>query len=145
MQNWYNYMREPILQGTLPLPLDPETPLQQISVDDIGAFAAMAFQDPAKWVGRTEELASEELTMLGVAGLFTRVLGRPIRYVQVPWHQFHENAGEEMTKMYRWFNDVGYHLDINGLRRQYPNLSTLEKVLRRQDWTGAESSLRKVA
>ena len=145
MQNWYSYMREPILSGTLPLPLNPQTPLQQISVDDIGAFAALAFQNPSKWHGRTIELAGEELTMLQVAELLTRTLGRPVKYVQVPWEQFRQNAGEEMTKMYRWFNDVGYHVDMTGLRKEYPNLATLEKVLSQQDWTAGESAARKAA
>ena len=145
MQNWYSYTREPILNGTLPLPLNPQTPLQQISVDDIGAFAALAFQNPSKWHGRTVELAGEELTMLRVAELLTRVVGRPVRYVQVPWEQFRQSAGEEMTRMYRWFNDIGYHVNITALRKEYPNLSTLEKVLSQQDWAGGETAVRKAA
>jgi uncharacterized protein YbjT (DUF2867 family) len=145
MQNWYNYMREPILHGTLPLPLNPQTPLQQISVDDIGAFAALAFQNPSKWHGRTVELAGEELTMLRVSELLTRAVRRPVRYVQVPWEQFRENAGEEMTKMYRWFEDVGYHVDIAALRKEHPQLATLERVLRQQDWAAGESAARKAA
>ncbi len=145
MQNWNGYLREPILQGTLPLPLNPQTSLQQISVDDIGAFAVMAFQAPAKWSGRTLELAGEELTVQSVADLFTRVLGRRVNYVQVPWDQFRQQAGEEMTRMYRWFNDVGYHVDIAAVRREYPNLTTLQEVLRGQKWAEAESTLRKAA
>jgi uncharacterized protein YbjT (DUF2867 family) len=42
MQNW-EMMREPILGGTLPQPLDPDKPFQMIDADDIGVFAAMAF------------------------------------------------------------------------------------------------------
>ena len=145
MQNWYSYMREPILNGTLPLPLNPQTPLQQISVDDIGAFAALAFQNPSRWHGRTIELAGDELTMLRVAELLTRTLGRPVKYVQVPWDQFRQDAGEEMTKMYRWFNDVGYHVNISALRKEHPNLATLEKVLSQQDWTAAEARAQKAA
>ena len=103
MQNWYNYMREPILHGTLPLPLSPEKTLQQISVDDIGAFAALAFQNPSRWHGRTIELAGEEPTLSRVAELLTRAVGHTVKYVQVPWEQFQQSAGEEMTKMYRWF------------------------------------------
>ncbi len=145
MQNWYNYMREPILHGTLPLPLTPQTTLQQISVEDIGAFAVTAFQNPSKWHNRAIELAAEELTMLRVAELLTRAVGRPVKYVQVPWDQFRQNAGEEMTRMYRWFNDVGYHVDITALRREHPNLATLEKVLSQQDWKAAEAATRKAA
>lgn len=145
MQNWFSYTREPILNGTLPLPLNPQTPLQQVSVQDIGAFAVLAFQNPPTWQGRTVELAGEELTMLRVAELLTRAVGRPVRYVQVPWDQFRQNAGEEMTKMYRWFNDIGYHVDIPALRKEHPNLATLEKVLSQQDWAHAEIAARKAA
>ena len=145
MQNWFSFMREPILNGTLPLPLNPQTRLQQISTEDIGAFAAMAFEHPSKWTGRTIELAGEELTMLRTAELLTRALGRNVKYVQVPWDQFRQSAGDEMAKMYRWFNDVGYHVDIAALRREYPNLSTLEKVLAQQDWANAAAATRKAA
>ena len=145
MQNWYTYAREPILSGTLTLPLNPQTSLQQISVGDIGAFAVMAFQNPSKWAGRTIELAGEELTMQRVAETLSRVLGRSVKYVQVPWDQFRQNAGEEMTKMYRWFQDVGYHVDIAALRKEHPSLATLEQVLRRQDWTTAATAARKAA
>jgi nucleoside-diphosphate-sugar epimerase len=127
------------------LPWNPQTPLQQISVDDIGAFAALALQNPSKWRGRTIELAGEELTMLRVAELLTRTLGRPVKYIQVSWDQFQQNAGEEMTKMYRWFNDVGYHVDMAGLRKEYPNLATLEKVLSQQNWTAGEARAQKAA
>ena len=145
MQNWYGFLRDPILNGTLPLPLNPQTSLQQISVADIGAFAALAFRNPSMWAGRTVELAGDQLTMLKVAETLSRVLGRTVRYVQVPWEQFQQSAGEEMTKMYRWFNDVGYHVDIATLRKEYPNLSTLEKVLREQDWAPAASAAKRAA
>ena len=145
MQNWYSFMREPILNGTLPLPLSPQTTLQQISVEDIGAIAAMAFQNPTKWAGRTLELAGDELTMQRIAETLSRFVGRTVKYVQVPWEQFRQSAGEEVTKMYRWFNDVGYHVDIAALRKEYPSLSTLESVLRQQDWTASAAATRKAA
>jgi len=145
MQNWHSFLREPILDGTLPLPLHPHTRLQQISVEDIGAFAALAFQNPSKSAGRTIELAGQELTVQQVAEVLTRVLGRNVNYVQVPWEQFRQSAGEEITRMYRWFNDVGYHVNIAGLRKDYSNLATLEGVLRQEDWTSAATAAKKAA
>ena len=145
MQNWYNFLREPILEGVLPLPLNQQTRLQQISVEDIGAFTAMAFQNPGKWAGRTIELAGEELSMPRMVETLSRVLARNVRFVQVPWEQFRQSAGEEMTRMYRWFNDVGYNVDIPNLRREYPNLATLEQVLRRQNWPNAASAAKQAA
>jgi uncharacterized protein YbjT (DUF2867 family) len=145
MQNWHNYMREPILRGTLPLPLSPQTPLQQISIEDIGAFAAMVFQVSSQWLGQTVQLAGDEVTMIRMADLLTRAVGHRVTYVQVPWDQFRQNAGEEMARMYKWFEDVGYHVDIAALRREMPSLATLEQVLRRQDWSATESIARKAA
>jgi uncharacterized protein YbjT (DUF2867 family) len=145
MQNWFNYMREPVLNGTVPLPLKPQTRLQQISTEDIGAFAVMAFQDPPRWSGRTIELAGEDLTLQRVAETLTRVLGRAVKYVQVPWDQFRQSAGEEMSKMYRWFDEVGYRVDIAALRKEYPSLTTLEQALRQQDWATATATTRKAA
>jgi hypothetical protein len=83
--------------------------------------------------------------MMRVADLLARVAGQRVSYVQVPWDQFRQNAGEEMTRMYKWFEDFGYHVDIAALRREMPSLSTLEQVLRRQDWSAAESTARKAA
>jgi uncharacterized protein YbjT (DUF2867 family) len=134
MQNWQHFLREPILNGTLPQPLDPDKPLQQVSVDDIGRIVARAFAKPDQWIGRELDLAGDELTMPQVAELFSRILDRPVTYHQVPWDEFHHQAGEEMTAMYRWFNDVGYQADIAGLRREFPWLATLEEVLRSEDW-----------
>lgn len=134
MQNWANIFREPILTGTLPLPFDPDRPLQQISTDDIGRMVATAFADPDKWIGRELDLAGDELTMRQVADLLSRILGQPVTYRQVPWEEFARQAGDEMTAMYRWLSDVGYNVDITALRREHPWLATLEQVLRTQNW-----------
>ena len=134
MENWQNSARDPILGGTLPQPLDPNRALQMISVEDIGAFAALAFEDPEQWLGKEVELAGEELTMPQVAQIFTHILGRPVKYIQVPWDKFRAQAGDEMTRMYRWFNEHGFTADIKGLRRIHPQMLTLEQVIESENW-----------
>ncbi len=137
MQNWEG-MREFILGGTLAQPLDPDKPFQQVAVEDVGAFAAIAFEDPGKWIGREVDLAGDEQAMPKIAETFGRVIGREISYYQVPWNQFEEQMGEEYAVMYRWFNDVGYEADIAALRQEYPELTTFERYLRSHGWEGAE-------
>jgi uncharacterized protein YbjT (DUF2867 family) len=136
MQNW-EYMREPILGGTLPQPLDPDKPFQMIDADDIGVFAAMAFENPDGWFGREVDLAGDELTMPEIAGTFSRVTGRVVDYFQVPWDQFEEQMGEEYAVMYRWFNDYGYEADIAALKKEHPGLVTFEQYLRSHGWENA--------
>ena len=136
MEDWEE-MSEEILDGTLGQPLDPDKPLQQASVDDIGAFAAMAFEDPEGWIGREVDLAGDKSTMVELAETFGRVIGRKVEYVQVPWKEFHQAYGEELAVMYEWFNEVGYEADIATLREEYPRLTTFEQYLRNHGWDRA--------
>jgi uncharacterized protein YbjT (DUF2867 family) len=137
MQSWEG-MREYILGGTLAQPLDPDKAFQQVAVEDVGAFAAIAFEHPNEWIRRELDLAGDEQTMPEIAETFSRVIGKEISYYQVPWDQFEEQMGEEYAVMYRWFNDVGYEADIAALRQEYPELTSFEQYLRSHGWEGAE-------
>jgi len=133
MDNWA-WARDAIRGGVLAQPFDPDKPLQQVAVDDIGAFAALAFADPATWRGRAVDLAGDELTMPQSAEVFARVIGRPVRYERIPMDRFEQAAGKESATMFAWFNDVGYAADIPALRATYPRLTTLERYLRDAGW-----------
>src|ERR687890_412140 len=133
MQNWER-MRRMVLGGTLAQPLDPDKPFQQVAVEDIGAFAAIAFENPEEWIGREVDLAGDEQSMLEIAETFGRVIGREVSYYQVPWDQFEGQMGEELALMDRWFNDVGYEADIATLRQEYPELTSFDRYLRSHGW-----------
>ncbi len=90
MENWLQ-MKNMIDQGKLMLPLTPETILQQIAVDDIGAFATMAFEHPGKWQGTSTDLAGDESFLDQIAQTLQ------VSYSQMPWEEFEKNAGHEMT------------------------------------------------
>ncbi len=126
MDNWLG-MREVIANGTLPQPLEPATRLQMVAVDDIGGVAAMAFEHAGKWQDQTLELAGDELSMEELAQVFSRVSGREVQYVKVPWDKFEAQAGREIAVMYRWFQDTGYHVDISTVRQAYPKLMTFTR------------------
>ncbi len=108
MENWLQ-MKPAIDQGKLMLPLTPETILQQVAVDDIGAFAAMAFEHPGKWHGTATDLAGDESFVDQIAQTLQA------SYSQISWEDFEKQAGHDLTVMYRWFQDVGYHVDIAAL------------------------------
>jgi uncharacterized protein YbjT (DUF2867 family) len=126
MENWLG-MRQAIEGGALSLPLDPATRLQMLAVDDIGGMVAMAFERPGKWQDRVIELAGDELSMSELAQAFSRSSGREVRYVQVPWDEFEQQAGKEVTAMYRWFQDTGYHVNIGAARSEYPKLTAFDR------------------
>jgi uncharacterized protein YbjT (DUF2867 family) len=126
MENWLA-MRETIENGALKLPLDPSTRLQMIAVDNIGGLVADVFAHPGKWQNRIFELAGDELSMQDLAQVFTRASGREVRYVQVPWDEFEKQAGPEITTMYHWFQNVGYHVDLGAVRQEYHNVMSFEQ------------------
>ena len=133
MENWEFY-REAINGGSFVTPLSSDRPLQQVSVEDIGAFTLMALSEPGRWAGRSVDLAGDELSMAETAQVFTRVTQRPVAVRQVSWDDFRKQQGEEMYVMNRWFETTGYHADLNWLRQVNPQMVTLENYLRRHHW-----------
>lgn len=126
MENWLG-MKEQIESGTLALPLSPDKLLQMIATDDIGAFVAAAFEHPGKWLGKAVEIAGDDLSLSWIAQTFSTNEGREVKYQQVAWDRFEQHVGQEMTAMYRWFEDVGYQVDIDALRQVLPNLTSFDR------------------
>lgn len=128
MENWLG-MKQMIEDGTIALPLDPGTRLQMVAVDDIGGVVATIFEHSGKWQDRTFEVAGDELSMTELADAFSRAADREVQYRQVPWEEFEAQSGPEVTAMYRWFQGVGYHVDIPAVRQEYPKLNSLVRWL----------------
>lgn len=57
-----------------------DKPCQLTARDDIAKFAGLAFDRPDDFLGRTLEIAGEELTNVQVAQVFSGVLGRKVRF-----------------------------------------------------------------
>src|ERR1022692_79756 len=81
MDNFATYNRPVLDDGELvvSLAVRPELPMQLISVRDIGAFAAIAFDRPDQFLGRTVEIAGDVLTPPQIAETFGRVCGLGLR------------------------------------------------------------------
>jgi len=137
MENYYVAQVEiGILKGRLVDPVRPDKTYQTIASDDIGAFAALAFARPAEFVGLELEIAGSELTNPQAAAVFSRVLGRPVKFRRLPMAVVRLAMGKEGYQMFRWFNESGFQADIAGLRRRYPevHLHSLEEWLRAEGW-----------
>ncbi|MEU8472305.1 NmrA/HSCARG family protein [Streptomyces sp. NPDC029006] len=133
MENWEG-RRQEIINGSLETPLSFERPVQQVSVEDIGAFTLLAMSQPDRWVGRSVDLAGDELSMAECAEVFARVLQRPVEVRRIPWDDFLEQQGEEMYVMNRWFETTGYEADLAQLRTIRPGMLSLEDYLHRHHW-----------
>jgi uncharacterized protein YbjT (DUF2867 family) len=134
----HNWSRAYILSGTFTgMGLRPEKGIQSLAVEDIGVFAALAFANPSEYLGKTLELAGDELTEAQIADTFTRVIGRPVKLVQ-PMPGAGRRSDEEMEAMFNFFNGEAYAADIPALRKLHTGLLTLEQYLRKNGWENAE-------
>jgi uncharacterized protein YbjT (DUF2867 family) len=113
-------MRAGIEQGTLAMPLSPRRKLQMIAVDDIGGFAAMAFEHSGNWADRVMEIAGDDLTMQEIAQALSVKTGHTVRYVQTPWDRFENQVGKEIADMFHWFEREGFHVDLAAVRAHRP-------------------------
>jgi uncharacterized protein YbjT (DUF2867 family) len=125
----YNGMLPMVKNGILPQPLSPDTKLQQLSEEDYGKMVADVFERPANFANREIEVASVEMTMPEVAVAFSHVLGKKVEYQQIPFEAFEQQAGEEVSIMYRWFENVGYGADFAQLKRDFSAPTDFESYL----------------
>ncbi|MGV9350465.1 NmrA family NAD(P)-binding protein [Streptomyces spiralis] len=64
-----------------------------IAVDDVARVVATVLRDPAPHIGRVYELTGPRtVDMTELAGAFSKALGRPISYVDVPLDQWREEV-----------------------------------------------------
>ena len=137
MENYYvDKVEIGILKGKLVDPIRADKPYQTIASDDIGGFVSLAFERPAEFIGTELEIAGSELTNLEAAEVFSRVLGKPVKFQKLPMPIVRLFLGKEFYQMFRWFNEAGFNADISGLRRRYPQvrLQALEEWLRNEGW-----------
>jgi uncharacterized protein YbjT (DUF2867 family) len=118
----------------LALPISKATPLQMISVRDIGRVAArlLAAADPDV---PPVEIASDELTGEQIADRFTDRLGSPVTYVQVPLEVLGDD--EDLKAMFRWLDQPpSFQADFARTRELAPDPEDLSRWLIRQPSLG---------
>ena len=107
--------------GTYAIALPAELRLQQIAIEDIGAFAAHVLANPEEFAGKRIDIAGDELSSRESADLLAGILGKPISVFEVPIDGI-RSFSEDFALMYEWFASTGYTADIDGLRSSYPGV-----------------------
>ncbi|MCE7081123.1 NmrA/HSCARG family protein [Streptomyces sp. ST2-7A] len=131
----------PVPEGdslVLRLALRPSTRVQLIATEDIGAFAADAFEHPEQYVGQAVELAGDELTAGEIAAALGTAAGMPTRFEPLTGAEVAANPyipyAAEIALMFEWFQTDGYRADIPALRRRRPGLLDFAGWLAHTGW-----------
>ena len=134
MENFTTFAK-PSAEGVLMLPMKPARKLAMVALKDIGEFGAAAFLRPKDFLGQAIDLAGDELSMPETAALLTKAMGRPIRFQEFPMDQAEAAMGHDLATMFRWFNEVGYAIDIPALKQQFGiPLATFAEWMKTMDW-----------
>lgn len=134
MENFTTFAK-PSAEGVLMLPMRPARKLAMVALKDIGEFGAAAFLRPKDFLGQAIDLAGDDLTMPETAALLTKAMGRLIRFQEFQMDQAEAAMGHDLATMFRWFNEVGYVIDIPGLKQQFGiPLTTFAEWMKTMDW-----------
>jgi uncharacterized protein YbjT (DUF2867 family) len=129
MENW-SLDSDDVIAGRIVTAGNPNRLHQYISVHDIARFVADAFDARSRWNGVALDIAADEISLVRICEVLTELRGQPVKAEQISWADYEALAGEEMATMSRWFDEVGYSVDVAALRKQHPGMMTMEDYLR---------------
>lgn len=104
-------------------------PLQLISTDDIGTFAALSFMQPQQFSGKGISLAGDELWYAEVEEIFRKKTGLPPHTTFSFIARLVLRLSEEMGTMFSFVEKEGYGADIKSLKEIHPELKSLSQWL----------------
>jgi uncharacterized protein YbjT (DUF2867 family) len=107
-----------------------EKKLQLIAARDIGHFGATALLEPEKYKGRAIGLAGDELNYEEACAIFKEVEGYDMPTTFSWVGSALKLALKEMGTMFEWFRTDGYGVDIQALRKEYPELQDFRTWLK---------------
>jgi len=116
--------------GSLNVPWHDDLVMQLIAIDDIGAFAALAFANPEGYLGKAMEITGDRLTAPQIADALSTSADRPIPHTQVPLQALWEHA-PEAAKVFTWASERYYDTDVAPLRQAHPGLMDFSTWLNR--------------
>ena len=121
-----------ILKGKLVLPTRKATVQQFISSEDVGMIATTVFSNPEKYKGLTVDLAAEQMDGEQLAATYSKVMGREIKFQQLPMIITRLVMGRDLTKMFRWINnnDSCFVKDMQAFKNEFPGMLSLEDWIR---------------
>lgn len=122
-------------EGKLKIAMPADRSLQQISVRNIGAFVAVLVERREKVFGKRFDIAGDELTGDETASILSKASGREIKYEGFD-PEFLRKDNEDFAKMFKWFDDVGYSVEIDKLHQDYQEVKwqSFKDWVQEQDW-----------
>jgi len=124
--------------GKYAQPLSPDRQLQMVALEDLSTFVAHVLENPTEFRGKRINVASDSASPVETARALSEVTGRTVEFQRLPMDAVRAQ-GADYAKMFEWFERAGYTADIEGLRREYPQVKwhRLREWAAQIDWNRA--------
>jgi uncharacterized protein YbjT (DUF2867 family) len=117
-------------RGRFETAVKADTGIDWIAAKDIGAFAAAAFADPARFHGHEISLATELASFPEVAAKITHATGKPVSAVTLSKEEaLAQPYGELGYQHESWNNIEGYKVDLEDVRSWGIPLTSLDDFI----------------
>ena len=126
-------VKKGILKGKLVQPVNGDTILQYVAAVDIGKAATRIFENNERYMGKILPLATEQLSTLEVAQIFSEVLNKKIEYKKLPALIIKLFIGKSVYKMFKWMDEKNRFSkeNVDSTRKEFPNLLSLKTWIER--------------
>jgi uncharacterized protein YbjT (DUF2867 family) len=115
-------------EGRITVVFNPDKKLQFVDVEDTGKFATAAFNEPEKFNRQCIELAGDELTIGELANLISTNI--EVEYVTES-EAVKRGMFPALANYQEWTNQVGYSVNIEGLKKYGIPLTNFEQFAER--------------
>ena len=129
MEEFANPKSIRFITGLLNLYLPKNKVFQLISIQDIGKFVAIFFEDPEKYLGKELEIAGDNLTLNKVFEKIENITQKKLSPAKIPVF-IKYLLPRSMKQMFTFYAEDGWHADINLLKQINPELLTFESWLK---------------
>ncbi|WP_434388537.1 NmrA/HSCARG family protein [Melittangium boletus] len=117
-------------RGQFETAIEPDTRLDWIAAQDIGAFAAAAFADPERFHGHEIDLAAESVTLVELAAKMAEGIGKPVSAVTFSEDEMLAQGHHPLhVRGQVWDNVEGYKVDLDAVRRWGLPLTSLDQFI----------------
>jgi uncharacterized protein YbjT (DUF2867 family) len=125
---WLEGSFAPIVARGLAKGLGQDQTIQVISLDDVGAFTAMVFNDPQRFIGQEIEVAGDEASLQQIAQIYRSVKQKDLKPTRMPYWLITRMG--QFGKFLKHLPGQKTRADIESLRILHPELKNLEEGLR---------------
>jgi uncharacterized protein YbjT (DUF2867 family) len=125
-------VRSGIKKGKYSTPLRGSTVQQYVGAEDIGRITALIFKEAGKYNKQVLSLAFEQMNGEQLASVIGKVLGKKMKYQQLPGIITRLFLGKNLYTMFSWVdrNKPLFVKDIDHLKKQFPGFLPIA------DWIG---------